>query len=367
MKLCFPSQEFDAAVAAVCHGSVSDEQARALNELLRRHPAAKRRIHSARRIAFAAGFGPGPLRRHDTGGRSIRRHPRIVAKSCPASIVTDWATASARLGGDLGRVRRTAGQRMVGMARVAAGRAQRCDQQGGRDSEPGGGCAVELRRRSTSTGSTSGPGLASAQIGFGTGGFLQRCAGGDRGAGRISDHFTQRRFLPHGQADCRGSAASARVSNCDSANARDRSGHGVRSRRKAGATELHVFKGSVEFLPAIGSAKQSLQEGTGAVAESSRPPRLITANEAAFASLFELRDKSVAAESSRYDQWRAASFGSIKTPRCSCISTSKTPRLQTGGCTTRAPRVLQCPTAPSSAANGSRVDGRPNKRWSFAG
>jgi hypothetical protein len=77
---------------------------------------------------------------------------------------------------------------------------------------------------------------------------------------------------------------------------------------RKGATELHVFKGSVEFLPAIGSAKQSLHEGSGAVAEGSRPPRLITANEAAFASLFELRDKSVAAESSRYDQWRAANL-----------------------------------------------------------
>ena len=77
---------------------------------------------------------------------------------------------------------------------------------------------------------------------------------------------------------------------------------------KKGATEVHVFKGTVEFQPAIGSAKQSLQEGTGAVAENSHPVRLITANEAAFASLFTLRDKSVAAESLRYDQWRAASL-----------------------------------------------------------
>lgn len=41
MKLTFPSTEFDDAVAAVCHGSLSDEQARALNELLRSHPAAR--------------------------------------------------------------------------------------------------------------------------------------------------------------------------------------------------------------------------------------------------------------------------------------------------------------------------------------
>ena len=41
MKLVFPSHEFDDAVAAVCHGSMSDEQARALNELLRSDAAAR--------------------------------------------------------------------------------------------------------------------------------------------------------------------------------------------------------------------------------------------------------------------------------------------------------------------------------------
>jgi len=77
---------------------------------------------------------------------------------------------------------------------------------------------------------------------------------------------------------------------------------------KTGATELHVFKGSVEFLPATPAARQTLREGAGAVVEGSRPPRLIAADSAAFASLLQLRDRSVAADSSRYDQWRAASL-----------------------------------------------------------
>lgn len=41
MKMEFPSREFDDAVAAVCHGAVSEEQARALNELFRRNAAAR--------------------------------------------------------------------------------------------------------------------------------------------------------------------------------------------------------------------------------------------------------------------------------------------------------------------------------------
>jgi enterochelin esterase-like enzyme len=41
MRIIFPSREFDDAVAAVCHGFVSDEQARALNELLRQDTGAR--------------------------------------------------------------------------------------------------------------------------------------------------------------------------------------------------------------------------------------------------------------------------------------------------------------------------------------
>jgi hypothetical protein len=41
MKPAFPSREFDEAVAAVCHGSASDEQMRGLNELLRSDSAAR--------------------------------------------------------------------------------------------------------------------------------------------------------------------------------------------------------------------------------------------------------------------------------------------------------------------------------------
>ena len=201
MKLCFPSHEFDDAVAAVCHGSASDEQARALNELLRSASRCTRRIHSARRIAFATGFGSGPLRRHDTaGGRGIpigatsaitRKTSSRFDSSQPARRqVIGWAVTLAAC-----------------VALLASGwwgwREWRQDERKGATSK-----AVAMlnrvvdaqwssARRSTATGSTSGPGLASAQIGFGAGGLLQRCAGGDRGAGRTSDHFTQRRFLPH--------------------------------------------------------------------------------------------------------------------------------------------------------------------------
>src|SRR5712675_3357501 len=41
MTFAFPSREFDEAVAAVCHGSASDEQMQGINELLRSHSVAR--------------------------------------------------------------------------------------------------------------------------------------------------------------------------------------------------------------------------------------------------------------------------------------------------------------------------------------
>ena len=41
MKIAFPSREFDDAVAGVCHDLASEEQVRALNELLRNAAAAR--------------------------------------------------------------------------------------------------------------------------------------------------------------------------------------------------------------------------------------------------------------------------------------------------------------------------------------
>jgi hypothetical protein len=68
--------------------------------------------------------------------------------------------------------------------------------------------------------------------------------------------------------------------------------------------ELHVFEGTVELQSAAANEKQTLQEGAGAAIESSRPARLITADPAAFASLFDLKARSVAAAAQRYNAWR---------------------------------------------------------------
>ena len=72
-------------------------------------------------------------------------------------------------------------------------------------------------------------------------------------------------------------------------------------------TKLHVFKGSVEFQASDGTTMQHLKQGTGAIAEGSKPPQPIFANVSAFASLFDLQNRSSAAEILRDEQWRSAS------------------------------------------------------------
>ena len=69
MNLSFPSQEFDYVVAAVCHGSATEEEMRALNALLRREPSARDeyllRVELHTRLASDPALFPQPRRQAD--------------------------------------------------------------------------------------------------------------------------------------------------------------------------------------------------------------------------------------------------------------------------------------------------------------
>jgi hypothetical protein len=75
---------------------------------------------------------------------------------------------------------------------------------------------------------------------------------------------------------------------------------------KESRTELHVFEGTVELQGRAAARSESVQEGSGALVESSRPAHRIAVNPAEFGPLFKVREKSLAAEALRYDQWRVA-------------------------------------------------------------
>ena len=311
MTIDFPSHEFDEAVAAVCHGSTSDEQMRALNELLRSDAAARDEyilrveVHSrlaSDRELFAAveqslwtAAGIEAPRRFDPASspskavsplRSATAVHRVIAlAACIALLAAGWWVLNVWKQDD----QKGAISKAVAMLNRVVD--AEWDQ---RDAAPRLGAPLEpgwLRLKS---------GLA--QIVFYS------------GARVVIEGPAEFQINSSSEASCRAGRMVAEVPpqahgfrvgtpQMDVTDLGTVFGLDVKDRQ----TELHVFKGSVEFLPTAGTAKQNLQEGAGAVADGSRAARLVTANPTSFASLFDLQAKSVAAESLRYDQWRTAS------------------------------------------------------------
>ena len=73
-----------------------------------------------------------------------------------------------------------------------------------------------------------------------------------------------------------------------------------------GRTEVHVFNGRVELQPGA-AAKQLLGEGQAAAVQGNTPLRRMAASTAAFTSMVEFQQRSLASETFRYEQWQFAS------------------------------------------------------------
>jgi len=310
MKLAFPSREFDEAVAAVCHGSASDEQMRGLNELLRSDSVARDqyilRLELHSRLASepdlfvstepeaseASLTGRGitlprnvPYIDSPRRGRKRKLSWVVAFAACVALLAAGW------WGSRLSQPSERKGTTSKAVAMLNRAVDVHWDQRGdpprlGAPLEPGW-----LRLKS---------GLA--QIVFYS------------GARMVIEGPTDLKLISPNEVACQSGRLIAEVPpqaigfrvSTPQMNVTDLGtsfGLEVKERR----TELHVFKGSVEFQPATSTAKQNLKEGAGSVAESSGPARLISANPTTFASLFDLQLKSSTAEVLRHEQWRAAS------------------------------------------------------------
>ena len=299
MKLTFPSREFDEAVAAVCHGSASEEQAWALNELLRNNAAARDgyilRLELHSRLASEPNFFAAP--EHISPPKNVVRpgsEPKVktpqgkwvlALAACLVLLAAGWwarrvSHPEERKGATSKAVAML--NRVVDAQWNAASEAPRL----GAPLEPG-----SLRLQS---------GLA--QVVFYSGARIVI-----EGPAEFQIISPTESSLRHGKliAEVPPQARGFRV-NTPQMNVTDLGtafGLEVKERR----TELHVFKGSVDLQVTAGAAKQNLKEGAGAVTENSRPLKLVTADPKAFASLFDLQLKSSAADVLRHEQSRAAS------------------------------------------------------------
>ena len=309
MKLAFPSREFDEAMAAVCHGSASDELMRGLNELLRSDSVARDeyilRLELHSRLASepdlfvstkkqageagSVGSGitlPRNLLSLESSHARNRKLRRVVALAACVALFTagGWGLRVSRPSERQG----TTSKAVAMLDRVVEAQ---WNQRG--DEAPRLGAPLEpgwLRLKS---------GLA--QIVFYSGARVMI-----KGPAELQ-------LISPGEASCRGGRLTAEVPPqakgfrvcTPQMNVTDL-GTSFALDVKELHTELHVFKSNVKFQTAFGTGKQEVREGAGAVADKARPPRLMAADPSAFASLFNLQAKSAVAESRRCNQWRAA-------------------------------------------------------------
>ena len=300
IKLAFPSREFDEAIAAVCHGSVSEKQARELNELLRIDAAARDEYVLRLELHSRLASEPDLFTQAETEGALAKNILPLQASRRPRTRTTNWILALAA-----GVTLLTAGwwasqfshpsERKGTTSKAVAMLHRVVDAQWNqRDEAPRLGAPLE-------------PGWLRLKSGWAQIVFYS-------GARVVIEGPAELHLISPSEASCRSGKLTAEVPlqargfrvGTPQMNVTDLGtvfGLDVKDR----GTELHVFKGSVEFQLTANTPKQNLQEGSAAVAVSSLPLQFIAANPPAFASLFNLQAKSVAAESRRCNQWRAVS------------------------------------------------------------
>lgn len=316
MTLTFPSPEFDDAVAAVCHGSGTEAQMQALNELLRQNPGARDaylfRVEVHSRLAsepdLFSQYGEAPAKAGspspDAGDRSSPiplcpvepprrwRRARVLAlAACLVLVATGigaiWFKWSAARNG-------SANTAVAMLARTVDARWSPKSQK------PSVGSALE-------------PGSLQLQSGLVQVVFYS-------GTRLVIEGPAELRLVSASEAVC----AYGRVLAEVPAPARGfklRSGQlsvvdlgtsfGMDATRSR--TEVHVFKGKVELQPGK-AGEQSLAEGQAALVQGRGLPQLMAANAEPFASLFGFQERSLAHEAVRYDQWRLSSAQLNKDP-----------------------------------------------------
>lgn len=304
----FPSAEFDDAVAAVCHGTATEAEMGALNELLRTHPTARDEylllIELHARLASdpdlfvqedaAASVGPSRLKSHDRRPVVLSSKPSAPAVGRRYLPVLAWAACLILVAAGVWSL----GWKWFGTRKGATSTAvamltrtvdARWDQSTDR---PRVGSALNpgwLRLKS---------GLA--QVVFYSGARLVI-----EGPSELQLVSANGAVCPLGRllVEVPGPARGFRV-RTDRLDVVDL---GTSFGIDAGPdrTEVHVFKGHVEVLP-NDRAEQSLTESEALVVQGNGPPLLKTASEATFASMFDFQHRSLAADAFRYERWQFA-------------------------------------------------------------
>ncbi|HLH52095.1 MAG TPA: LamG-like jellyroll fold domain-containing protein [Verrucomicrobiae bacterium] len=301
MKLSCPSTEFDEVIAAVCHGTATETEMRALNELLRSNPAAR-----------------------DSYLFQVELHSRLASNP---DLFCDFQNVSESRAADRENVIALPPVRAKGKGRLMqtlAAAACLALVAGGialfKWSQPGNAStntpvAMLTRTVDARWGSKTHPPRVGSALEKGT---FQLQSGLAQivfysGARLAMEGPVELRLVSENEAVCVSGRVLAEVP-APARGFRLRTGQlsvvdlgtsfGVNASHSQ--TEVHVFKGKVELLPGK-TGEQSLAEGQAALIQGSDLPQLMAASPEAFSSMFEFQELSLASEALRYDQWRLSS------------------------------------------------------------
>ena len=308
MSLAFPSPEFDDAVAAVCHGSASEAEMRALNELLRTDASARDeyllQVELHARLASDRGL--------------FSRPEDAVASGCVPVINGDEQCINLPPSPGRSATTRRVGQVLALAAcliLVATGVWSWWVRPPAGKTGPTSTAVAMLTRvvdahwspatAPVRVGSALAPGWLRLQSGLAQVVFYSGARVVIEGPAELQLVSPTEAVCPTGRilVEVPQPARGFRLKT-DHVNVVDLgTAFGVDTTH--GRTEVHVFKGRVELVPGS-RAKQTLGEGHAVSAQGSAPPRLMAANTAAFTSLFAFQERLLASEAYRYEQWQLA-------------------------------------------------------------
>ena len=307
MSLSFPSPEFDQIVAAVCHGSTTDEEMRALNELLRSKADARDQYLFQVEVHSRLASNPDlfsqfqdttasqglPALKAGSQGTVVPLNPVRTPASRGLKLVLAVAACLVLVAGGIGVL----WFKRSGNGATSAAVAMLTRTVDARWSP---------KTHSLRVDSALEPGTLHLQSGLAQIVFYS-------GARLIIEGPVELRLVSANEAVCVSGRVLAEVPT-PARGFRLRTsqlsvvdlGTSFGINASQSRTEVHVFKGKVELQPGK-AGEQSLAEGQAALVQGSELPQLMAANPEGFAPMFEFQERSLASEAVRYDQWRLSS------------------------------------------------------------
>ena len=312
MNILYPSLEFDAAVASVCHGDLSEENAAALQALLQSNQQALDEY--ILRIELHACLSASPeffFTRRRSQGNCLIEPPSdttsslfkfssnwrvVIPWTIAISVCAMWIIISTLgLNVPASDVTTDSQRSLTGAKSKAVAMLSRAvNSQWNQSGEiPQLGAAVEPGLLSLEKGlaeivfysgarvAIEGP--AELQV---TTPFEVSCTRG-RLAAEIPEQASGFAiYTPHGKIKPGNAEFGLKVTPSE--------------------TELHVFKGKAQLQPATGDDYRELQDSMGAVCQKSQPVRMTAVDISKFPSILKMQEQATVAETSRYDVWRSS-------------------------------------------------------------